>query len=202
MSSVSSPIGLRPAYHPSGVIRQRQILSIQQTVDFFQYQPVAISSGDTGTAGELIPAVSVAGAPTIDAHVLVGVFLGVEWTGTDGRRRLGNRWEANTPIFTDTEITAYYTRDPEIVYEIQAAGSLDATSVGTQHQYSGTGQPVTGLWQGQLTVADEAVAGPLEIVGINPAPDNIWGDAFTIVQVTLNTHRNRAGRQYNDQTPV
>ena len=77
MSNVASPFGLKPAFHPSGVIRQLQSTIVSgHPTDIFQFSPVAIlASGALGTV-----------AP---GNPVIGSFMGVEWTGVDGRRRVG-----------------------------------------------------------------------------------------------------------------
>lgn len=175
MSSVASPFGLRPAQHPSGCIRQRagSILS-GYTTSIFQFSPVLI-----GTAGDI--EVAAAGAAAI------GVFLGVEWTATDGRRRVGNQWEANT---VGTEIVAYYSSDQNIIYEIQANATMDLTTMGEQFDWAAlAGNTTTGLSSVALDVASTAANAGLRVVGLNPGSDNEWGDAFPIVQVQISEHQ-------------
>lgn len=178
MSSVASPFGLRPAFHPSGIVRQ-QLSTIDSgfPTDIFQFSPVRIDDA----TGALVPA--AAGAQNV-----LGSFMGVEWTGTDGRRRVGNRWEANT---VGSDIVAYYVGDPQMVYEMQADDSVDQTNVGDQGDYNTLGgNTTTGLSNVSLDAASlgNAAAATLRVVGINPGPDNVAGDAFTIVQVQIAEH--------------
>ena len=117
MSSSASPFGLRPIRHPSGVIRQEAgtILTGYGTT-LLQFAPVSIlADGSLGIAASSARA--------------IGAFMGVEYTDSNGRRTLTNRWLANT---TATEIVAYFTRDHGIVYEIQTDGSISLTQVGSQ----------------------------------------------------------------------
>ncbi len=177
MSSVESPFGLKPVFHPSGIIRQ-QLQSIESGFpsDIFQFAPVRIND----TTGTLVPA-----APG-DDNVL-GVFSGVEFTGTDGRRRVANRWEANT---VGEDIVAYYVGDPFMVYEIQGDGPVTQANVGDMGNFTAqSGNTVTGLSSVALDTAtlDNALD-CLRVVGINPAPDNVPGDDFTIVQVQIAEH--------------
>ncbi len=177
MSSVASPFGLKPAFHPSGIIRQQQSTIISGfATNIFQFSPVRIDDA----TGALVPA--VAGA----ANVL-GVFAGVEFTGTDGRRRVGNNWEANQVA---TEIVAYYVGDPLMVYEIQGDGPILQANIGDMADYNAlAGNTTTGLSSVSLETADlSAAAATLRVVGINPAPDNVIGDAFTIAQVQIAEH--------------
>jgi len=177
MSSVASPFGLKPAFHPSGIIRQ-QLSTIPSgfNENIFQFSPVRIDDG----TGALRPA--AAGATNI-----LGVFAGVEFTGTDGRRRVGNFWEANT---VGTEIVAYYVGDPLMVYEIQGDGPILQLNVGDMAEYTTlSGNLTTGLSSVALDVSDlDNVASSLRVVGINPAADNVVGDAFTIAQVQISQH--------------
>jgi len=174
MSSIASPLGLKPAFHPSGIIRQLQsTIASGFATDIFQFSPVAILTD--GTLGVVAP-----GNPTI------GAFMGVEWTGTDGRRRVGNRWEANT---VGTDIVAYYTEDPYMIYEIPSNDSVLIADVGALFDFTAlTGNTVTGLSSVALDHAGGAGT-DARIIGVNPAPDNIFGDDFTIVQVQLADHQ-------------
>lgn len=175
MSSVASPFGLKPAFHPSGILRQLQgVIASGFTSDIFQFAPVAIAANGTLT-------------PAAPGARFIGAFMGVEWTATDGRRRVGNRWEANT---VGTDIVAYYTSDPVMTYEIQADGSIAQTEIGQQYDFTAqTGNGVTGLSSVALDTASAAANAGMRIVGVNPAPDNIVGDAFTIVQVQISEHQ-------------
>ena len=183
MSSVASPFGLKPAFHPSGVIRQLQsTIASGFATDIFQFSPVAIAANGTLVA-------AAAGARA------VGAFMGVEWTGTDGRRRVGNRWIANE---VGTDIVAYYTEDPYLIYEIQADGVIAVADVGSQADWTVlAGNTTTGLSSVALDQSTLDGAGGqlgLRILGVNPAPDNIFGDAFTIVQVQISEHQFVADR--------
>ena len=177
MSSVASPFGLKPAFHPSGIIRQ-QLATIPSAfpTDIFQFSPVRWDDA-TGTL-EPAPA---------GAQQILGSFMGVEFTGTDGRRRVSNRWEANTVA---TEIVAYYVGDPFMVYEIQGDGSVAQANIGDMGDYNAlAGNTTTGLSSVSLDVASLGnAAASLRVVGVNPAPDNVVGDAFTIAQVQIAEH--------------
>lgn len=178
MSSVASPWGLRPAWHPSGCIRQAQgTIASGYGTNIFQFSPVQILA-----AGQL--AVAAAGARA------VGVFLGVEWTGADGRRRVSNMWTAST---TGTEIVAYYTFDPDLVYEIQADASVTIAGMGQQYDWTAlAGNTTTGLSSVALDVATAGANAGLRVIGLNPGPDNAFGDSFPLLQVQISEHQYRA----------
>lgn len=182
MSATNAPFGLRPAYHPSGLDRATAladgILSTYST-DILKGQPVKMAT--TGV-------IQVAAA----GDAFLGAFSGVEFTDTTGRRRVSNYWPASTAYQTGSCI-AYYYDDPNIVYEIQADGSLAQTSIGAESDLSATtaGSTTTGL--SQCTISTSVVAAgsgaQMRIINLAPYPGNAWGDSFTIVRATVAKHQ-------------
>jgi len=118
---------------------------------------------------------------------VTGSFQGVEWTDTTGRRRVSNYWPAST---TGTSIVAYFYNDLNIIYEIQADGSMAQTSIGGEYFFTNVtaGSTTTGLSQATLgagtNVANNA-QGQMRVVDLAPYADNAWGDAYTIVRVQM-----------------
>lgn len=175
MSSVSSPFGLKPAFHPSGIIRQsHSTIASGFGTTIFQYSPVRVAADGTledAAAGE----------------AAIGVFMGVEFTRVDGRRAVANFWEAN---LVASDIVAYYTEDQLIVYEIQSDEPFVQSAIGEQFDWTALGgNAVTGLSNQALDFSSSAANAGLRAIGVNPAPDNIIGDAFTIVQVQISEHQ-------------
>lgn len=178
MSATNAPFGLRPAFHPTGLDRASAladgILSTYAS-DILKGQPVKMAS--TGV-------IQVAAA----GDAFLGAFSGVEWTDTTGRRRVSNYWPANTAYQTGSCI-AYFYNDPNIVYEIQADGSLAQSSVGDEADLSNTtaGSNVTGLSQCTLstTLAGAGNTAQMRILNLSPIPGNAWGDAYTIVRANI-----------------
>ena len=183
MSTTSQPFGLRPAYSPSGVVRPTAYaIATGYSSNILQNQPVKI-----GTDGN-IQAAAI-------GDRFIGTFQGVEFTDSDGRRRVSNKWTASTAA---TDIVAYVTLDPTIVYEIQANGSIAVTDIGKQADFTTitAGSTVTGLSALMLdkaTLTDSGNAS-LRIIDVAPGPDNAFGDAYTIVQVQISEHQNVADR--------
>lgn len=187
MSAFAAPFGLKPLYHPSGVIRPKAAdLASGYNTNLFQYTPVALRVDNIGGAAnaglQIYPAV---GGP------IIGSFQGIEFQPADGSgRRYTNRWLANTVA---TQIVVYYTDDPVITYEIQSTATLAENAMGAQYNITAeVGNLVTGF----STVAlDAATANPftvnnlLRVVGLTPGPLNNWGDAFPIVQVQISNHQ-------------
>lgn len=188
MSTNSAPFGLRPSYHPSGTIRPTEYtIASGYAVNIYGNQPVRIAPATSGgeTQGTVVAA--AVGA------AFVGTFSGVEWTDSDGRRRVSNKWTAST---AGTDINAYVTLDPAIVYDIQANGSLTAAAIGSQYNTTaiGTGNSSVGISQMMLDTATSGTNAQLRVIGITPGPDNAWGDNYTIVQVQISEHQNVANQ--------
>jgi hypothetical protein len=183
MSTTSQPFGLRPAYSPSGTLRPAAYTIVTgYAANILQNQPVKIAADGSIQAAAI-------------GDRFIGTFQGVEFTDSDGRRRVSNKWTASTAA---TEIVAYVTLDPTIVYEIQANGSIALTDIGSQADFTTitAGSTVTGLSALMLDQATLTNSGnaSLRIIGIAPGPDNAFGDNFTVVQVQIAEHQNIADR--------
>jgi hypothetical protein len=185
MSATNAPFGLRPAFHPSGLDRAQALaggIASAYSTDILKGQPVKLNS-----SGVIV--VAAAG------DSFQGAFAGVEWTDTTGRRRVSNYWPANT-AYTTGSCVAYFYNDPNIVYEIQADGSLAQTSIGDQADLSNTtaGSSTTGLSQCTLstTLVGAGNSAQMRIVDLAPYPDNAWGDTYTVVRVTINESQYQA----------
>lgn len=185
MSSTSAPFGLRPAFHPSGLDRAQALangITSGFASNILKGQPVQYgTTANGGTLGTIVPA-GTTGA-------LAGAFAGVEFTDTTGRARVSNYWPANT-AYTAGSCTAYFYNDDNIVYEIQASGSMAQTTLGNEFNLNNltAGSSVTGLSQATLNAASavgNGVQGQVRVVDLAPYPDNAWGDSFTIVRVVV-----------------
>lgn len=179
MPSTSAAFGLRPAFSPSGIVRPTAMtIESGYNANILQFQPVKI-----GASGTIEAAAATEAA-------IVGTFMGVEFTDTDGRRRVSNKWTASTSA---TQIVAYVTTDPSIVYEIQASASVAITDIGSQADFASVtaGSTTTGLSAAMLDAAQLTNSGNeiLRIVNLAPEVNNNWNDAYTIVQVQISQHQ-------------
>jgi hypothetical protein len=205
MSTTLKPFGLKPVYHPSGLDRSVPFAGTNSFVAgvtgysapyslnagevFYQYTPVAITS-----SGQL----------TINASSpIYGVFDGVEYTTSEGRRTLGKSISL-AQLTAASDIVFWIFQDPALVYEVQATGPIAASAIGAIYNFSTTPPyTVTGGYTigvggaGFSTAAITATAvtsgttGQVRVVGLGrevayPAGElNAWGDANTIVQVQI-----------------
>ena len=183
MSATSAPFGLRPAFHPSGLDRAQALaggIPSGFSTDILKGQPVRYqTTAIGGTLGTITPA-TTSGAWS-------GAFAGVQWTDTTGRARVSNYWPANT-AYTAGSCVAYFYNDQNIVYEIQADGSMAQTTIGNEFTFTNVtaGSTTTGLSQctlGSATAVGNGNPGQMRVVDLAPYVDNAWGDAYTIVRV-------------------
>lgn len=187
MPSTASPYGLIPANHPSGVVRPfAMTITSGYGTTIYQNSPVKIIPSSTG---EGTIAVATAG----DSDGFIGTFQGVEFTDSDGRRRVSNKWTASTSA---TDIVAYVTLDPSITYEIQSNDVLNVADIGKQYDFTApAGNTTTGLSSQALDVASVVTSGgtaQLRLIGIVPGPNNNWGDAYVNALVQIVEHQNVA----------
>lgn len=180
MSSVNFPFGAAPVVHPSGLARAEGFFGGIQSgyaSNIFKGSPVILATTGFITIG------------TTAADIL-GIFAGVEFTASDGRRLVRNNWTASTVA---TDIVAWVYTDPSITYEIQSNGSLAQSSLGDQADFvnPGNGDATTGISQATInsTLVGAGVQGQLRIVNLAPRVDNAWGDSFTVVQVKIARHQ-------------
>lgn len=206
MSTVYQPFGLKPAYHPSGLDRAVPFAgtntftpesgysapySLSSGQAFYQYQPVGLNSSGQLTIG----ATAAATSP------LYGVFDGVEFTDSQGRRSVA-KWASKTTLDASTQIIFWIFQDPNIVYEAQINGSATAAAIGSQYDFDATNNPTVGYSIGnggagfsqaalEASPNSTGTQGQVRVVGLGrevaypSGVTNQWGDAYTIVQVTI-----------------
>jgi hypothetical protein len=197
MSATLAPFGLRPAFFPTGLERAQVLangIPSGYSSNILKGQPVSYGqSANSGTTGQIVPTQAPASnaSSTLSAqYTVTGSFQGVEFTDTTGRRRVSNYWPAGTTTFANTTTNAYFYNDLNIVYEIQADGSMAQTSVGNEYLFTNitAGSTVTGLSQATLgasTGVGNGNQGQMRVVDLCQNVDNAWGDAYTIVRVQL-----------------
>lgn len=177
-NTVNAPFGFQPVYHSSGYVRpQAMTMTDNYGSNILQYQPVKIA------AGVVVPAAV--------GDAFVGTFMGVEFTDSDGRRRVSNKWVGGN---VGSNITAYITLDPQIVYQIQSNAAVNVDDIGEQFDFGSitSGSLTTGLSTAVLDVASSAANAQMRLIGITPGPDNAFGDTYVICQVEISEHQNVA----------
>lgn len=184
MATSNFPFGLRAAVHPSGIIRQDyQVNGIVSGYGTAIYTGTPVKRDTNGT---LIPCAT-------GADTAIGVFQGVEYTDATGRFVVSPFWPASATYRSDGQMQAYFTSDPNILYDAQANGPVAATKIGEAINLADAsqGSDYTGLSSQALNATTTgATPGLATVVSIPPGPYfggewNTPGDAYTIVRVRL-----------------
>lgn len=186
MSATYTPFGLVPVWHPSGQIRSLNYTGAYDTADTF-YAGTPVSLTNAGTASTL----NVASNTASSTDRLLGVFAGVEYTDASGRRTV-SKW-FGPALGTATDVVFWIYQDPDIVYAVQANGSMANTSVGQEYNFTavtsgtiiGNGGLGTSTAALDTTNVASGAQGQMVVVGLGRAINNAWADTYTIVQVRL-----------------
>jgi len=183
MTTTAQPFGLRPSSHPSGVIRPvAYTIASGYAANIFQNQPVRIAptTGAGQTEGTIVAAAT--------GEAFIGTFQGVEFTDSDGRYRVSNKWTASTSA---TTITAYVTSDPAIVYQVQTNANVTVADIGKQYDFANqtSGNTTTGLSSASLDVASAAANASVRLIGLSDAVQDNADDAYLTVEVQISEHQ-------------
>ena len=188
MSATYTPFGLKPVYHPSGLVRSLNYTgAYSSSAVFYSNTPVAFDEATTAGVSTLV----VASDSPVANKRLAGVFGGVEYTDASGRRTV-SKW-FGPALGTATDVVMWIFQDPEIVYEAQANGSIANTQVGQEFNFTavtsgqiigngGLGTSTAGIDTTAVAVGAQA---QVQVVGLGREIDNAWGDTATIVQVKI-----------------
>ena len=179
MTATAAPFGARAIFHPSGTIRTETFYPTVAT-------NAAIYKGDLvkydGTTGVVI--ISAAG----DASI--GIFDGCKCNDATGKPTYSPYWPGSTSGATAIEY--YVITDIMTEFEIQSAGSVAATAIGdSANVVVAAGNVNTGVSASYLssTLSGAGAVRNFRIMGIGQGIDNAWGDAFTILRVTLGANQ-------------
>ncbi len=114
---------------------------------------------------------------------IVGVFVGCSYTNSMGQTVYGQYYPANA-----TNGVAYVVDDPNVVFQVQSAGSVTQAALGANIFMTtgavATGSTATGNSTGSVVAGASAVTttAAFRIVGFASTP----GDAFTDILVKIN----------------
>lgn len=149
--------------------------------------------GDARAATGVPTVTRVSGATDIP----VGIVVGILFTGVGDLTNVPPVNDLNTPVYRRASTDRYLlvSDDPDVIYEVQYAGTSVAAAtitanVGLNGQFTLTaGNTASGSSGMQLDSAGLATTAtlPLKIVGFPNRPDNIPGDTFFSYYVKLNS---------------
>jgi len=182
MSATLAPFGFRPAYHPSGIIRQTQYTVVDATQAAYATPMYKGSPVVWNTNGSLN--IAAAGADWL------GVFAGVEYVDVYGKPTMSNFWPGT--LTGATQIRFYVWDDPLIVHAVQCGATVtSAAAIGDQlttfdaTYTAASGSTATGLSTAAFsgTLAGAGAQGMARIIDFYRAVDNAFSDTYPIVLV-------------------
>lgn len=197
MATVSGPYGLVPINalggRPFAGSTRHYAIPSGYAVTLQTGDPVVFTTtGATRGTIARFNATTTAATATAAATIL-GVFMGCTYTDAAVGPTFRQNWAAGTVA---TDAFAYILDDPDVLFQIQADGTLPQTAQGTNagliqnRAGSALGNAISGVALQASTVATTATL-PLRIVDFVKGPTSAVGDAFTDVIVRINTHFHR-----------
>lgn len=163
MPNVDAPRGGSPARHLSGGVLRASS------------HPIASGYDTDIFTGDFVKLVTGGGIEVAAADQrLLGTFAGVRWVDDAGAQHFSKRWTANA---TGTDIQAVVYDDPNIVYRMQASGSVVAADVGEMADLITTHAGDTGTNRSGMEVNESSGTGlaQFRILGKVNDPKNAWG---------------------------
>jgi len=192
MANANRPAGLIPYRHMAGGIPMRlgaySIVS-GQTGALFQGDPVMLR-GAGGVGREII----ISPVTAAITSLVLGPFVGVQYTAVDGSIVYSNQWVSATVMKTGTTGIAYVYDDPDMLYIIQTS-TLATADIGAGAQLViGTGNTQTGISGCTLGAAAAPGINQMQILELLNSPDNEFGaNAKAVVRIITQQYRSLTG---------
>ena len=193
MAAVSAPYGLRAVNHIGGTPYAGSTRLLPITLTAQNGNPAVVNATpifygsvvNLNTSGTVIvqPNTGAGGGGTAAAWTagVIGVFVGCTFTDPiSGNLTFAQSWTGNAA----TDAQAYVIDDPEVAYQIQAAGPITQAELGENFFLNAvqTGNATTGNSTTAATVVASfatTAAFPLRLIDFVDGPTSTVGDLFT-----------------------
>ncbi len=196
MASVASPYGLKPVNQLggtpyAGATRSYLIDPAGSASTIYNGSPVYVNaSGYLAVATATGADATTNGFPVGTANTgIVGVFVGCSYYNAQGQLIFSQYY----PTGVTGVIQASVVDDPNVVFQVQSAGSVTQAAVGANLFFStgavATGSTTTGNSTASVVAGSSAVTttAAFRVVGFpNVQGFSVVGDAFTDVYVKIN----------------
>jgi len=196
MASIASPYGLKPVNELGGLpyagsTRLYVIDPAGTAANIYNGSPVYVNAdGYLAVATATGADATTNGFPVGTANTgIVGVFVGCQYINAQGQVIYSQYY----PTGTTGVVNAYVVDDPQVVFQVQSAGSVTQAAVGSNLFFStgavATGSTTTGNSTASVVAGSSAVAttAAFRVVGFpNMVGFSVVGDAFTDVFVKIN----------------
>lgn len=195
MATTATPMGAEPVGTLSasgsftGKVRHIKIASGYGTAIFYGDFVKLVAAGTV----EKETTTDVAGTPAF-----VGIFVGCAYTDPSTNQKTFNQqYPASTAA---SDIVAYVVDDPNVLFQMQADGSLAQTNLGNNIDVAYTaGSTSIGRSKNAAdqSTANTTAALPFRIIDFVDGPSSAVGDTFTDIIMKFN-----AGHQYDNTTGI
>ncbi len=210
MATVAAPYGLRAINHIGGTPYAGSTRLLPITLAALNGNPAVTNATpifngsvvNLSTSGTVVlqPNTGAGGGGTAAAFTdgVIGVFVGCTYTDPNtGVLTFAQSWNGNTA----TDAKAYVIDDPDVVYQIQAAGPITNLELGENFYFNAvqTGDATTGnSTTAATTVGNFATTAgfPFRLIDYVDGPTSTVGDAFTDLLCKFNAGHH----SYNDST--
>lgn len=206
MASVAAPYGLKPVNEIGGLpyagsTRMFLIDPAGTASSIYNGSPVYVNaSGYLAVATATGADATTNGFPTGTANTgIVGVFVGCSYVNAQGQTIYAQYY----PTGTTGVIQAYVVDDPNVVFQVQSAGTVTQAALGANVFFStgavATGNTTTGNSTASVVAGASAVttSAAFRVVGFVNSPFSQVGDAYTDLLVKINpgyhTYTNAVG---------
>lgn len=206
MASVAAPYGLKPVNEIGGLpyagsTRMFLIDPAGTASNIYYGSPVYVNaSGYLAVATATGADATTNGFPVGTANTgIVGVFVGCSYVNAQGQVIYAQYY----PTGTTGVIQAYVVDDPDVVFQVQSAGSVTQAALGANVFFStgavATGSTTTGNSTASVVAGASATvnSAAFRVVGFVNAPGSAVGDAYTDILVKINpgyhTYTNAVG---------
>jgi len=196
MASTASPYGLRAVNEIGGLpyagsTRTFLIDPAGTAANIYNGSPVYVNaSGYLAIATATGADATTNGFPVGTANTgIVGIFVGCSYVNAQGQQIFAQYY----PTGTTGVVTAQVIDDPDVVFQVQSAGSVTQAALGANLFFStgavATGSTTTGNSTASVVAGSSAVTttAAFRVVGFpNSVGFSVVGDAFTDVFVKIN----------------
>ena len=196
MSSTASPYGLRAVNEIGGLpyagsTRTFLIDPAGTAANIYNGSPVYVNaSGYLAVATATGADATTNGFPVGTANTgIVGVFVGCQYINAQGQVIYAQYY----PTGTTGVVNAYVVDDPDVIFQVQSAGTVTQAAVGANLFFStgavATGSTSTGNSTASVVAGASAVTttAAFRVVGFpNMVGFSVVGDAYTDVFVKIN----------------
>lgn len=206
MSTTSAPFGFRLARQPSvhGTPRPFPLLS-GYAVTLQHGDPVNLlgTIGTTSNGGTVgLATTDQTRSGTVSGVPVLGIFVGCEYTDSDGKPVKDRQWTASTATKDSANAIAWVIEGDQNEFVVQADGAIGTIEIGAQYDmigfaaagssYTKTSATMLNTTTGPL--ADDA-QGQFQVIEFVEDGSNTAGDTYTQVIVRIaNPQLGRAAR--------